>query len=216
MSIDLHRHCQKTVLSANGVGNQDGKTWNTIYALRNSLSQLPTNWISQFADNKDNITQDFATTLRLINGTAEKLDGRLQIIEGQVGQLNTAAVTCYMAPNNDWYYANSDKTLGNSSTFIWHQDASDGNRVYYTRRNDASEAVPEYSYSYDVDGEHRLYPGNDSNLELQYKATGNNKKKYPVFQLNQAMSYLRRFRANGAIEYRALTQYGVYNYGTAA
>ena len=62
-----------------------------------------------------------------------------------------------------------------------------------------------------------MYPGDDNNLELQYeKFKTNEQKKYPVFSLNTAMSFLRRFRANGAIEYVVRTQYGVYNYGLSA
>jgi hypothetical protein len=229
MSVDNHRHCQYTIVSANGTGNQDGRTWDVIDNLSgNDVNNLPSTWKSLYSGNsgnKANITYDFASTIKLINGTAKLINntitsitGRLEIVEGKIGQLTTSSVTCYIAPNNDWYYANSDKTITNgTSTFIWHQDASDGNRVYYTRRNDASETVPEYSYSYDVNGEHRLYPGTDNNLELQYaNFKTNEQKKYPVFSLNTAMSFLRRFRANGAIEYVARTQYGVYNYGLSA
>jgi hypothetical protein len=60
-----------------------------------------------------------------------------------------------------------------------------------------------------------LYPGDDDKLESQYNANNTDKKKYPMFTLNAAMQYLRRFRANGSVTYRVLTQYGQYNYGTS-
>ena len=62
--------------------------------------------------------------------------------------------------------------------------------------------------------EHRLYPGNDTNIELQYGATDEDKKKDPLFSLNSAMEYLRRFRANGSVQYKVITQYGDYDYET--
>ena len=95
MSVDQHRHCQKTVLSAIGLGNgQQGLTWDVINNL-NGLNNLPSNWKNLYSGNtedKSNITYDFASTIKLINNTASELDSRITnidrrvtIIEGQTG-----------------------------------------------------------------------------------------------------------------------------------
>jgi nitrogen regulatory protein PII len=66
MSVENHRHCQATVLSANGTGNQNGATWHMINAL-NLPNVKPENWLEQFKNNRENITQDIVATLTLIN-----------------------------------------------------------------------------------------------------------------------------------------------------
>lgn len=65
MSIDYHRHCQATVLSANGTGNGNGATWSIIKNL--DLPNLDENWLDYFSGNKKNITQDLAGILHLID-----------------------------------------------------------------------------------------------------------------------------------------------------
>lgn len=52
MSVDFHRHCQATVLSANGTDEQNGLSWTYINKLKDSLSNLPENWIQEFKVNK--------------------------------------------------------------------------------------------------------------------------------------------------------------------
>ena len=112
MSVDNHRHCQATVLSANGTGNQDGKSWGEINNL--TLSNLPSNWKSYFTVNKNNVTQDFAATLKLIDKTVGDINSeitnikyRLTIVEGQAGLLYDTDVTVYLAPSSDYFTSNS-------------------------------------------------------------------------------------------------------------
>lgn len=65
--IQFHRHCQKTVCSA--YSNGQGATWNTINLLSSSLN-LPNldekPWIESF-QSCNNITDDLAVILKLIN-----------------------------------------------------------------------------------------------------------------------------------------------------
>ena len=63
----FHRHCQATVLSAYGIGGQ-GATWDIIneLPLPNLQSILPT-WKKYFTDNYNNITEDLAAILELID-----------------------------------------------------------------------------------------------------------------------------------------------------
>ena len=68
MSVDNHRHCQKTVCPAY-YGYPDEAdaaqhTWKTIENL--NLGNLPNNWKASFRAN-DNITDDFADVLTVLN-----------------------------------------------------------------------------------------------------------------------------------------------------
>ena len=209
MAVDFHRHCQKTVLSASGTTKGSGKTWSTISDLSSSLTHLPDGWVNTyFYNNTQNITQDFASVLKLLDNTTGELKssigninteitnikGDLTNVKGQIGLIDEAVV-CYIAPDQSYFDANS----GSNKLFTKHTD--DG--VYYTL-NTYDASAPNCAYSLGTD--HRIYPGNDSNLELQYAATNDGeKRKYPLFTLNQALKYLRRFRANGAIQYRIRT-----------
>ena len=65
----FHRHCQATVLSAYGPTGH-GATWSTINNL--SLTNLDGNWKTDFTRNTDNITEDLASILKLINNVAGK------------------------------------------------------------------------------------------------------------------------------------------------
>ena len=65
MSVENHRHCQATVLSANGTGNQNGATWNLIGNL--TLPKLRSDWKNFFTRNKLNITQDLKSILELLD-----------------------------------------------------------------------------------------------------------------------------------------------------
>lgn len=86
--VTFHRHCQKTVLSAYGIQPQDspstdpdegeGLTWSTIRELQ--LSNLPNfndnlrqGWIYYFTNNHNNITQDLASILQIIDKVAEQM-----------------------------------------------------------------------------------------------------------------------------------------------
>ena len=71
MSVDYHRHCQATVLGATGDPYEHGKTWFTIRDL--SLDQLDANWLSYFKNN-NNITEDLAGILQLIDNVAGKVN----------------------------------------------------------------------------------------------------------------------------------------------
>ena len=65
MSVDYHKHCQKTVLSAYGTDGR-GATWGVLSNL--SLPNLPANWLNYYKENNPpNITYDFAATLKIIN-----------------------------------------------------------------------------------------------------------------------------------------------------
>lgn len=70
MSVDYHRHCQATILSANGTEAQNGLSWGVLSSLASGLTNLPANWLNEFKDNRDNITQDFASILKILNSTA--------------------------------------------------------------------------------------------------------------------------------------------------
>ena len=62
MSVDYHKHCQMTVLSANGTGNQNGATWDVINSA-SGVSKLPAGWKDKFKNNKANITEDIRSIL---------------------------------------------------------------------------------------------------------------------------------------------------------
>ena len=137
------------------------------------------------------------------------MNTRLATVEGQIGLLTASTVICYIAPNQAYFDANS----GEGKLFTKHIDASDNDRIYYTLNEDWNPASPNYSYVYGND--HRIYPGDDTNLEKQYKATTEaEKKKYPVFTLKQALQYLRRFRSASSTAYHIRTQCGDYYYYT--
>lgn len=103
MSVDFHRHCQATVLSANGTEEQNGLSWTYINKLKDSLSNLPENWIEEFKDNTENITQDLASILKLLNSTVENylpITGGTMIgdiiLPGPEGENNRAATKGYV------------------------------------------------------------------------------------------------------------------------
>lgn len=69
MSIDYHKHCQKTVLSAFGPNGQ-GATKDVIEALASPLTglkNLPSGWLELYRENTKNVTEDFAATLKIID-----------------------------------------------------------------------------------------------------------------------------------------------------
>ena len=64
----FHRHCQATVLSAYGISGT-GATWdiiNDLDLLNIEENILPT-WRKYFSDNYNNITEDLAAILKLID-----------------------------------------------------------------------------------------------------------------------------------------------------
>ena len=103
MSVDFHRHCQATVLSANGTSAQNGLSWTYISRLKDSLDNLPENWIEKFKGNIENITQDLASILKIMNSTVDNylplsggtLTGDL-ILPGTTGENNRAATKGYV------------------------------------------------------------------------------------------------------------------------
>lgn len=74
-TIDFHKHCQRTVCSAFGY-NGAGATWDEINNLQSSdVPYFPSDWKDYFTRNTQNITQDLAAILKLINKTAAKIGG---------------------------------------------------------------------------------------------------------------------------------------------
>ena len=73
MSVENHRHCQATVLGATGDPHGRGMTWNEISNLNvPNISDLTPHWLTFFNSN-DNMTQDLAGILKLIDNLAEKV-----------------------------------------------------------------------------------------------------------------------------------------------
>lgn len=73
--VPFHRHCQKTVCSAHGYMEAIGKTWDLIdiLSLPNIQKVLGSvSWKGYFTKNNDNITQDLASILELIDKVAGK------------------------------------------------------------------------------------------------------------------------------------------------
>lgn len=70
-NIQFHKHCQKTVLSAFGPDGT-GATWDKIYAL--NLPNLVGNWRAEFERNTENITQDLASILKIVNDNCKPCD----------------------------------------------------------------------------------------------------------------------------------------------
>lgn len=79
MSIEFHRHCQATVLSANGTGSQNGESWYIINELSGKLSNLPNGWIDYFKQNKQCITEDFASILNIINNVSGNVVRKIKL-----------------------------------------------------------------------------------------------------------------------------------------
>ena len=156
--------------------------------------------------NTVNAVEELQSNMSITNGKVSNINFRLQMVEGKTGQLDDATITCYIAPKVEWFRANP--------TMFEEKTDAEG-LTYFVPVN--SSTVPEYAYDCDVDGEHRLYPGIDEhvNVERQYNAIGEDKKKYPLFSLNVALEYLRKFHSiKGDVQYRILTQYGEYDFGT--
>lgn len=70
-TIPFHKHCQQTVCSAYGYGGQ-GATWGKIDGLQ--LDHLPEGWKNSFLLNQNNITEDLAAILTLIDQVASSID----------------------------------------------------------------------------------------------------------------------------------------------
>lgn len=75
MSVDYHRHCQATVLGATGDPHNEGLTWSDIrdLSLPNIEARVP-QWLEYFSRN-DNMTEDLAAILKLIDATAVAQQG---------------------------------------------------------------------------------------------------------------------------------------------
>lgn len=80
-TIPFHRHCQKTVLAARGTDGSEGATWSTISDLQltcDTLRLIKGDWIGLFTDG-NNITDDLAAILKLINMLARRLNTSFQL-----------------------------------------------------------------------------------------------------------------------------------------
>lgn len=208
MSVDNHRHCQYTILGATGV-NKDGqgRTWNEIANL--NLSTInKTNLVNAMKGN-ENITQDIADVLTQTDSALGGLKGQIQQVAGQIGVLITGVVKVYIAPNANYF---NNAKIGN--TKIYEQRS--GENFYRVNSNLVEDDWCCDDSFIGTDNKKYIYPGKDSNLTLQYQNYNTpDQKKYPLFSLNQALQFLRRFRANGDVSYQIITQYGDYDYGTS-
>ena len=121
----------------------------------------------------------------------EELRKQIADLYRRLGLLTKPQVFCYIAPKAEYFEKQS-------TVFEKHTD--DG--TYFTLKS--GQSIDEQaSYYVDVGGERRIYPGDDRNLEDQYDNVDvdNDAKKYPVFTLNQALQFLRRFRSSGNTTY---------------
>ena len=86
--VEPHRHCQATVLSAYGP-NGGGMSWDEITKVINGgyANNLPENWTSFFTSNRDNITQDLAGILKIINQGTGELKQLIQGNTDAIGKL---------------------------------------------------------------------------------------------------------------------------------
>ena len=75
MTVDFHRHCQATVLGATGLSPGTGLTWEEIDKLDlQYIQKINSNWRLNFLDN-ENMTQDLAGILKLIDLVAGRSGG---------------------------------------------------------------------------------------------------------------------------------------------
>ena len=126
-----------------------------------------------------------------VNADVAAVVGKVTAVEGQLGQLNVSEVSVFIAPKEDYYKQNG---------YTSHTDSS--GRTYFTKAG--------LNTRY---GSPNFYPGNNDNLELQYGHYGaDSQRTYPVFSLNYAMQFIRRFRANGTLTYKVFCEAGVYEY----
>lgn len=73
VEIPVHRHCQKTVLAASGIPSGNGATWSTISDLSEKFRYFPEKWLEKYFLSNQNITEDLASVLELINGVYGKI-----------------------------------------------------------------------------------------------------------------------------------------------
>ena len=128
-------------------------------------------------------------------------------VEGKLGTLVTGVVNVYIAPKED-YFRNAK--IGNTN--IYEKRSGEG---FYRVNSTLSESDWCCDASFeDVNGKKCIYWGNDNNLDLQYQNFNTpDQKKYPLFSLNQALQFLRRFRSSGSVRYVIYTQFGDYEFG---
>ena len=68
MSVENHRHCQATVLGATGEPYGNGLTWNVINNGNfPNLDVIYSGWRNELFSRNDNMTQDLAGILTLID-----------------------------------------------------------------------------------------------------------------------------------------------------
>ena len=71
MNVDNHRHCQATVLGATGEPHGNGLTWNEINnGPFPNIDAIYSDWRNILFSRNDNMTQDLAGILTLINQLA--------------------------------------------------------------------------------------------------------------------------------------------------
>ena len=73
VDIPFHKHCQKTILAASGIPSGNGATWSTISDLSEKFIYFPENWLEKYFMFNQNITEDLASILELINGVYGKI-----------------------------------------------------------------------------------------------------------------------------------------------
>ena len=128
---------------------------------------------------------------KLLWEAIEDLRRQIAELKRRIGLLTEPRVFCYIAPKAEYF---------EKQYTVFEKHTDDG--TYFTLKG--GHSIDGYaSYYVDVGGEKRIYPGADDNLEDQYANVdvANDAKKYPVFTLNQALQFLRRFRSSGNTTY---------------
>lgn len=115
--IENHRHCQATVLSAYGPTG-DGKTKDEIDDL--VLGNLRQDWKDNFSENRNNITEDLAGILKVINANFGDVLKRLALGEQSIDKLNLGKPIVLTLTTSD-----GDKTLKFNTI-----KPNDGSEVY--------------------------------------------------------------------------------------
>ena len=115
--IENHRHCQATVLSAYGPTG-DGKTKDEIDDL--VLGNLRQDWKDNFLNNRNNITEDLAGILKVMNANFGDVLKQLALGESSIDKLNQGKSIVLTLTTGD-----GDKTLKFNTI-----KPNDGSEVY--------------------------------------------------------------------------------------
>lgn len=115
-SVPFHRHCQKTVCSAYGYDGQ-GATWDILSRNSDSLSNLPSDWLTYFTkndDNNNNITQDLRSILELINkvaGNTVAKEWNLIFRDNHNGQIARKTISPWNNSSSDYVFSGFGKDI---------------------------------------------------------------------------------------------------------